>query len=72
MNERTDLEIKNFRNGGWNGWAFEKGCGGIEERIAKKEDGKEDCKDEGLRSDKKQKENERGIKKYVKKGKFEK
>lgn len=44
----------------------------FEERIAKKEDGKEDCEDEGLRSDKKQKENERGIRKYVKKGKFEK
>lgn len=44
----------------------------FEERIAKKEDGKEDCEDEGLRSDKKQKENERGIRKYMKKEKFEK
>lgn len=44
----------------------------FEERIVKKEDGKEDCEDEELRSDKKRKENERGIRKYAKKGKFEK
>lgn len=44
----------------------------FEERIVKKEDEKEDCEDEELRSDKKRKENEKGIRKYAKKRKFEK